>query len=109
MKLPNADDVRIDERKVRGYLLSESHPIGRFKARVFAALGFDGSAAQAFIGELRRLAAAGDVSEVVETPFGQKYAVPGDLRGPLGAAPVVTIWFLEPGQERVRLVTVRPR
>jgi len=40
VKLPNADRVRIDERKVRGYLLSPSHPVGRFKARVFAALGF---------------------------------------------------------------------
>lgn len=109
MKLPHADDVRIDERKVRGYLLSESHPVGRFKARVFAALGFDGSAAQTFTGELRRLAAAADVSEVVETPLGQKYVVPGDLRGPLGTAPVLTVWFLERGQERVRLVTVRPR
>ncbi len=109
MKLPHADDVRIDERKVRGYLLSETHPVGRFKARVFAALGFDDSAAQAFIGELRRLAAGGDISEMVETPFGQKYAVPGDLQGPLGTAPVLTVWFLERGQERVRLVTVRPR
>jgi hypothetical protein len=109
MKLPHAGDVYIDERKVRGYLLSNSHPVGRFKARVFAALGFDASAAQAFIGELRRLAVAGDISGVVETPFGQKYAVPGDLRGPLGTASVLTVWFLERGQERVRLVTARPR
>src|SRR5688572_19316898 len=101
MKLPHAGDVRIDDRKVRGYLLSDSHPVGRFKARVFAALGFDLGGAQAFIAELRRIAAASDASEVVETPFGHKYAVPGDLTGPLGTAPVLTIWFLDRGQERV--------
>jgi len=109
MKLPHAADVRIDERKVAGYLLSEAHPVGRFKARVFAALGFEPSTTDAFIAELRRVAAEGEVATVVETGFGQKYTVPGDLRGPLGTAPVVTVWFLEPSQERVRLVTVRPR
>lgn len=41
MKLPRAEEVQIDARKVRGYLLSQSHPVGRFKARVLAAVGFD--------------------------------------------------------------------
>jgi len=109
MKIPHAGDVRIDERKVRGYLLSTSHPVGRFKARVLAALGFDERGAPAFIEELRRLAVEGDVSEVEETAFGQKYTVPGDLIGPLGTAPVITVWFRERGVDRVRLVTVRPR
>lgn len=109
MKLPHSEDVRIDEQKVRGYLLSESHPVGRFKARVFSALGFDSDNVQTFIAELRRMAVEGEVSVVLETPFGQKYIVPGALRGPLGAADVVTVWFLRPGQDGVRLVTVRPR
>ena len=77
MKLPSADKVQIDERKVRGYLLSRSHPVGRFKARVFAAVGFDESTAAAFIAELRRIALAGEVSEAEEMEFGRKYTVPG--------------------------------
>ena len=109
LKIPQEGDVRIDERKVRDYLLSQSHPVGRFKARVFAAVGFDGRGVPAFIGELRRIAAVGEVSELVETPFGQKYLVPGELKGPLGTVPVVTVWFREQGEERARLVTVRPR
>jgi hypothetical protein len=109
LKVPRAEQVFIDERKVRDYLLSESHPVGRFKARVFAALGFDGRGARDFIAELRRIVKAGEASEVVQTPFGRKYVVPGVLHGPLGAAPVVTVWLLEQGQERARLVTVRPR
>jgi len=109
LKIPKDGDVRVDERKVRDYLLSESHPVGRFKARVFAAVGFDSKGVPAFIGELRRIAAVGEVSEIVETPFGQKYLVPGDLKGPLGTLPVVTVWFLEQGEGGARLVTVRPR
>ena len=94
---------------MQGYLLSQSHPVGRFKARVFAAVGLDTGEVAAFIKEVRRIAAAGEVSAAVETPFGRKYIVPGDLNGPLGAVPVLTVWLQEHGQERARLVTVRPR
>jgi hypothetical protein len=38
--LPNADLAEIDPQKLHGYLLSKTHPIGRFKARFFAALGY---------------------------------------------------------------------
>ena len=40
MKLPRAEEVQIDVRKIRDYLLSKTHPVGRFKARVFGAVGF---------------------------------------------------------------------
>lgn len=109
MPVPGADRVRIDERKIRGYLLSPTHPVGRFKARVFAALGFDETNAEAFVAEVRRIAATGEVSEVEDTEFGAKYTVPGDLNGPAGTARVITVWIREAGQAEVRLVTVRPR
>ena len=79
MRLPGADRVRIDERKVRAYLLSPTHSVGRFKARVFAALGFDEGTADGFIAEVRRIAAEGEVSDVEDTEFGRKYTVPGRL------------------------------
>ncbi len=109
MKLPHDGDVIIDERKVQDYLLSGSHPVGRFKARLFAALGFNSSTSSAFIAELRRIATVGNASEAIETSFGKKYLVPGELKGPLGELPVFTVWFQERGEERARLVTVRPR
>lgn len=40
MKLPNANSAIVDEAKVRDYLLSPEHPVGRFKARVFVAVGY---------------------------------------------------------------------
>ena len=109
MRLPGSDRVSIDEQKVRGYLLSRTHPVGRFKARVFAAIGFDESNVQAFVSALRSIAAGGEVEEVEDTEFGRKYTVPGDLRGSTGSLQVVTVWIQETGPEGVRLITVRPR
>jgi len=108
VKLPHADRARLDVRKVTDYLLSPAHPVGRFKARVFKALGFDQANVDAFVAEVRRIAAHGDVAAVEDFAFGRKYTVPGELRGPNASARVVTVWIQEPGQEDVRLVTVRP-
>jgi hypothetical protein len=108
VKLPKADQVQIDRQKISDYLLSQMHPVGRFKARVFKALGFDHSNPDAFVAEVRRIAAQGEVAEVEEFEFGRKYTVPGELKGPRGAARVVTVWMQAPGQDDVRLVTVRP-
>lgn len=108
MRLPRADQVGIDERKVRDYLVSKTHPVGRFKARVFAAIGFNETMVDAFVVEIRRIAITGDVSEVQDNEFGRKYTVPGELRGPAGAVQVLTVWIQETGLEDVRLVTVRP-
>ena len=40
MLLPNAERALIDRAKIRDYLLSLHHPVGRFKARFFTSLGF---------------------------------------------------------------------
>ena len=42
--LPAAERAHIDPAKVRDYLLSEVHPVGRFKAVVFQALGYTAEA-----------------------------------------------------------------
>ena len=36
MRLPNAELAIIDPKKIRDYLLSSVHPVGRFKAHFFA-------------------------------------------------------------------------
>ncbi len=109
MKLPSTEPVEIGPDKIGSHLLSRSHPVGRFKARVFAALGFDETNADAFAQELRRIAAKGEVTKTEETKFGRKYTVPGELKGPSGTLAVLTGWFQAVGASGVRLVTVRPR
>lgn len=38
MILPNAEDAVVDLDELHKYCLNPSHPIGRFKARVFASV-----------------------------------------------------------------------
>jgi len=40
LQIPNADRAVIDPAKLRAYLLSRSHPVGRFKAAFFLGLGY---------------------------------------------------------------------
>ena len=58
--------------------------------------------------ELRRIAAEGEIAESVETAFGKKVVVRGELRGARASALVVTVWFVARGAERARLITVHP-
>ena len=109
MKLPGADRVQVDDVKIRGSLLSPTHPVGRFKARVFAVAGFGESTAELVVSELRRIAASGEVEGIEDIEFGRKYTVPGELRGPTGVVQVLTIWIQELDRAAPRLVTVRPR
>jgi hypothetical protein len=108
MKLPNGDKARIPEEKILGYLLSTDHPIGRFKARFFAGLGFTTENWDELRGQLRELA-KGEATLGPATGFGQKYLVLGTLEGPAGAAEVVTVWIVLTEDDTPRFVTVYPR
>ena len=72
MKLPNSGKAIVEERKVCDYLLSDSHPVGRFKARFFAGIGFSSEDWSVLQRELRRIAATGEAQLVQESTFGVK-------------------------------------
>ena len=110
MKLPNSQKAIVDERKVREYLLSPSHPVGRFKARFFGSIGFPPEAWSGFVSALQRLAAEGEVQMLEDSEYGQKYAVRGEISGP-GSRPaeVESVWIIRAGDDTPRLVTVYPR
>jgi hypothetical protein len=110
MKLPNAQKAVVDERKVREYLLSPSHPVGRFKARFFGSIGFPPEAWSGFVNALQRLAAEGEARVLEDSEYGQKYAVRGEISGP-GSRPaeVESVWIIRAGDDKPRLVTVYPR
>lgn len=110
MTLPNGDKAIVEEGKVREYLLSPSHPVGRFKSRFFAQLGFTSDHWEEFVAGLKRLAREGEcrVGEVNE--YGRKYLVGGPLAGPGGrTAEVVSVWIVLEEDDIPKLVTVYPR
>lgn len=106
--LPGAEHAIIEPRKLRDYLLSPLHPIGRHKARFFMRLGFTQESWAQLASELQRIATQGEKEEEAST-YGVKRRVGGKLRGPNGdRADVVTVWITLVGEEVPRFVTAYP-
>ena len=109
MKLPGADRALIDPSKVRDYLLSASHPVGRFKAVFFIALGYSPTAWESLAEDLRRHATENEAHTAETNPYGQKYEVHGKLNGTaIRAAVLVSVWIVLRGEDFPRFVTAFP-
>ena len=107
--LPNASKARINPKKLREYLLSSSHSIGRFKRPFFAALGYSENHWEQLAADLQELASNGEARLGQSTEFGQKYEVRGTLKGPSGkAAEIVSVWIVLEDEETPRFVTAFP-
>jgi hypothetical protein len=109
VKLPGAERVLIEPAKVRDYLLSREHPVGRFKAVFFEGLGYSADGWQQLEADLRAHAVGGESIHGDQTKYGQKYEVHGTLIGPSGrGARVVTAWIVRWGEDAPRFVTAFP-
>ncbi len=102
-------DRRIDRSKIDGYLL---HPVkSRGKAAFFVPFGFAPQRWRELHDALLDHAAAGQLLDVVVSPYGNRYSVRGPLRTPSGREPqplVCTVWQADNGAEGVRLITAYP-
>jgi len=109
MKLPAAERAVIEPAKIRDYLLSTSHPVGRFKAPFFASLGYTSANWHRLEADLRDLAISGDTEPGHDSPYGQKYEIRGTLKSPSGKlAEVVTIWIILFGGDVPQFVMAFP-
>jgi len=108
MPLPNPDRAVVDAAKVRDYLLSTGHSVGRFKAAVFAAAGYRRSRWAVLQADLLETALLQPTIET-QTPFGQKFEVPAILHGPHRELAVTVVWLVRRGEDFPRLVTAYPR
>ena len=110
MKLPQANRAVVDERKVRDYLLSRTHAIGRFKAAFFARAGFEAETWRDLASQLRELALRGDATPGGASEYGKKYVISGILKRAKGLdIEVTTVWLVPTGTGAPRLVTAYPR
>lgn len=109
MKLPGVERAVVDTAKIRGYLLSQAHPVGRFKAVFFLGLGYSESAWETLAVDLRRHAMNSEAVATEANEYGQKYEVHGRVEGPAGrGAFVSTVWIVLRGEDFPRLVTAFP-
>lgn len=109
MRLPRADSAIIDDRKLREYLLSAEHPVGRFKAAFFRSLGYGPGEANLLREALLAHAREGEAELGEASAYGQRYRVRGILRGVAGrSAAVVSAWIVPSEEEAPRLVAAFP-
>jgi hypothetical protein len=100
----------VDDAKVRDYVLSPAHPVGRFEARFFVSLGDTAEEWWRLRDDILALARTGQVAFETDGPYGRKFEVDGILGAPAGrSAMVKTVWIIRAGEDFPRLVTVFPR
>lgn len=110
MKLPKYEKAVIDNEKILNYLLSDTHPVGKFKAKFFRSLGFDEKNANLLKNGLLQIFSDGTVTKTINTPFGVKYIIEGFLPTPVGkSVNIVTVWIIERGEDFPPFVTAYPK
>jgi hypothetical protein len=82
VSLPNLDNVVINDAKVRDYLLSPEHPVGRFKAVFFNALGYSRDDWEVLRAHLLELVRSGTAIPQPPGTYGQKFELSGTIIGP---------------------------
>ncbi len=109
MKLPNNEKAYIPPAKLIDYLLSETHSVGKAKAKLLRSVGFDEANVKMLKEGLLEIAKTKDVVEVIRTPHGVKYVIDGDMATPVGLViKMRTIWIIDNSQMRPRFVTAYP-
>jgi len=107
MQIPNSESAEISPGKLRLYLLSREHPVGRFKAAFFAGLGFTDANWRDLEGALLAHVRSEPAESLGSGPYGEKYRIRSTLQGPAGSALVDAIWILG-SSGRPQFVTAYP-
>lgn len=100
MKLPNAEDARVDPRKL-AYLQASG------KLKFFEMHGFDRSRPAELIAALKTHPLRNPVEQVIPAPpHGVKYTVRCSIPSPDGRDPcALTVWIIDAGQTVPRFVS----
>jgi hypothetical protein len=109
MEFPNRENAYIPLSKLKDYLLSETHLVGKSKAKFLRSAGFNEMNIDMLIQGLISIAHSGDIKEVLSSTHGVKYVIDGLLRTPAGGSiEMRTIWITDKGQVRPCFVTAYP-
>ena len=110
MRLPNGGRAFIAPAALAGYLLSQTHPAGQSKAKLFRAGGFDETTPSVLQEGLLLMAKECEVIHVSSSPHGMKYMIDGALPTPAGYVRALrTRWIIDTVRDTPRFVTAYPR
>lgn len=104
----DSGNVVVPREKLSGYLLSTTHPIGRYKSTFFLGLGYTPDVPEKLEAALKALLAiSAEPGEV--TPYGQKVLSRGPITGPNGQiGRIQAVWIILTGDILIRFVTAYP-
>ena len=105
---PRFSRLIIDAAKLQDYCLSESHPRGRHKARVFRSrLGLVATHAPVLREALDRAVRgrADEMRETVVDDHGRRYVLDFSMTTERGTAIIRPVWILRTGQDVLSLIT----
>jgi len=106
LKLQNSQSAEVNLQKLLDYLLSDSHPIGKSKAKYLRSFGFSNANVELLKQGLITIAQTEDVKEVISSTHGVKYVIDGSLQTPVKVfIKLRTIWIIEKGEEVARFIT----
>lgn len=107
--IPNAERAVIDAAKLRDYLLSRVHPVGRLKAAFFHSLGYEARRWRRLEADPQAQHLSQHARELPPTPYGRRFAIRAKLVGPSGSpAEVASIWIVLAAEDFPRFVTAYP-
>jgi hypothetical protein len=107
--LPNRGKAYVPKEKLNNYLLSETHAIGRAKARYFRSIGYTADNADDLANALLMIGRSGNVCQEIASDFGTKYIIDGELPTPIGTTiQIRTVWVIDLNDDRPRFVTAYP-
>lgn len=106
MRLPHGEQAIVEMVKLQKYCLSLSHPRGRHKARVFAAvLGLTADDAELLRDALLQAARTEEAIPTDQDEFGQRYVIDFQMQGSQGTAIVRSAWIVRTGEQFPRLTS----
>lgn len=109
MKLPNAANAGVPDRKLTSYLLDHAHPQNKGKAAFYEIVGFTKENSDDLRTALLSHVVDNEVAKFIDTDFGIRYVVEGWMRCPNGKQyPIRSVWFIANGEEIPKLVTAYP-
>lgn len=109
INLPNYEKAYVPKQKLSNYLLSETHAVGKAKARYFRSLGYTEENADQLADALLMIAKSEGVSQEVTSRYGTKYIIDGELVTPIETrVRLRTVWVVGSHDERPQFVTAYP-
>lgn len=106
--LPNCKHAIIESAKLKDYILSPNHPLGKFKAKFFEEAGYLQGAWEILAKDIRAQHLSKDAKKGNLSFLGKKYEITAPLKGPKSTVTITSVWIILKGEEVPRLITLMP-